>query len=110
MLDGVPDQLGPVVQVQLAERVLHVVLHGAMGQREAGGDLLVGLAGGDHAQDLGLAFGQLRGAGAFPRGRGGQPPELAQDQRGEPGGEHRVAAGRAAYRVEQLRPGRRFSR
>jgi ABC-type phosphate transport system substrate-binding protein len=80
VLDGVPDQFDPVVQVQLAERVLHVVLHGAVGQHEPGGDLLVGHAGGDHAEDLGLAFGQPRRVRALPGGRGGQPPELAEDE------------------------------
>jgi hypothetical protein len=88
VLDGVPDQFDPVVQVQLAESVLHVVLHGAVGQHEPGGDLLVGPAGGDHAEDLGLAFGQPRRVRAVPGGRGGQPPELAEYERGEPGGEH----------------------
>src|SRR2546428_13790748 len=47
MLNGVPDQLDPVVQLQFAERVLHVVLHGTVGQHQPGGDLLVGHAGGD---------------------------------------------------------------
>src|SRR5689334_17908342 len=46
VLDGVPDQLDPVVQLQLAERVLHVVLHGAVRQYQPGGNLLVGQAGG----------------------------------------------------------------
>src|ERR1039458_1100564 len=103
VLDGVPDQFDPVVQVELAERVLHVVLHGAVGQHEPGGDLLVGPAGGDHAEDLGLAFGQPRRVRAVPGGRGGQPPELAEYQRGEPGGEHRVAVGRAPHRIEEFR-------
>ncbi len=56
VLDGVPDQFHPVMQLQLAERVLHVVLHGAVGQDEPARDLLVGHAGGDHPEDLGLAF------------------------------------------------------
>jgi hypothetical protein len=87
------------VQLQLAERVLHVVLHGAVRQDQPGGDLLVGHAGGDHAEDFGLALGQPGHAAVRSGGRGGQPPELAEYERGEPGGEHRVAAGGAPHRV-----------
>jgi hypothetical protein len=103
VLDGVPDQLDPVVQLQLAQRVLHVVLHGAVGQHQPGRDLLVGQAGGDHAEDFRLALGQPGHAVAGHGGPGRQPPELAQHERGQAGGEHRVAAGGTAHRVEELR-------
>src|SRR4029077_20334077 len=95
VLDGVPDQLDPVVQLQLSERVLHVVLHGAVRQYQPGGDLLVGQAGGDHAEDLGLALGQLprRGVPVVPGRSRGQAPELAEHEGGEPRGEDRVAGG-----------------
>jgi hypothetical protein len=109
VLDGVPDQLDPVVQLQLAQGVLHVVLHGAVRQHQPGGDLLVGQAGSDHAQDFGLALGQPRGRPGVPGITGrdrGEPPELAEHQRGEPGSEHRVADGRAPHRVEELAAGR----
>ena len=103
MLDGVPHQLHPVMQLELAERVLH----GAAGQHEPGGDLLVGQARGDHPQDFRLPFRQLRhGPLAGGGGRLGQPAELPEHERGEPGGEHRVAARRAPHRVEELRAGR----
>ena len=51
--EGEADELDAVVQVQLAEGVLDVVLHGAVREDELGGDLLVGHAGRDEAQDLG---------------------------------------------------------
>ena len=38
-----------------------------------------------------------------PAGRGRQPPELAEHERGEAGGEHRVAVGGAPDRVQELR-------
>jgi hypothetical protein len=103
VLNGVPDQFDPVVQLQLAERVLHVVLHGPVGQDEPGGDLLVGQAGGDHPEDLGLALGQPRCVTVRPCGRRGQPAELAEYERGEPRGEHRLAVGGAPHRVKELR-------
>ena len=54
----VADQLHPVVQLQLAQRVLHVVLHRPVGEEQALGDLLVGHPLGDQAQHLGLALGE----------------------------------------------------
>src|ERR1039457_2548861 len=92
VLDGVPDQFDPVVQVQLAARVLHVVLHGAVGQPEPGGDLLVGPAGGDHAEDLGLAFGQPRRVRAVPGAPAAEGPPAAP---GAAGGQWRRGGGGA---------------
>ena len=47
LLDGVASQFNPVVQLQLAERVLDVVLHGPVGYDESFRDLLVRQAFGD---------------------------------------------------------------
>jgi hypothetical protein len=41
-------------------------------------------------------------------GRCGQPPELAEYERGEPRGEYRVAVGGAPHRVQELRARRRL--
>ena len=46
------------------------------------------------------------GVRVVPAGPQSQPPELAEHERGQPGGEHRVAARRATHRVEEFRPGR----
>lgn len=88
MLDGVADQFHPVVQLQLAERVLHVVLHRAVREHQPLGDLLVGEPGADHAQDLGLTVSEPRCIG---RGAGGEAAELAEHQPGQSRGEDRIA-------------------
>ena len=67
LLDGIAGELDTVVHLQLAQGVLHVVLHGAVGEHESLGDLLVGHPLGDHLEDLGLPLGQLRGVGVLAR-------------------------------------------
>ena len=100
VLDRPPGELDAVVHLELAQGVLHVVLHGAVGDDEALGDLLVGHALGDHLEDLGLAVGELV---ARVVGRAlGHPAELPQHQAREAGREDGVAGGHAAYGVEQL--------
>src|SRR6476619_6282324 len=63
-------ELHAVVHLQLAEDVLHVVLHGAVGEEERSGDLLVAHACRDVLEDLGLAVGELgnRSLGAVTAG------------------------------------------
>src|SRR5690606_10963039 len=56
--DRVAHQRRPAVQVQLAEHVLHVVLHGARGEHEAGGDLARGEPLDDQPHDVGLPLGE----------------------------------------------------
>ena len=60
MFDRVTRQFDPVADLQLAERGLHVILDGAVTQRQPGGDLLGGQPFRDMAQDLGLPLGQAR--------------------------------------------------
>ena len=54
---------------ELGEDVAHVPVDGALAEHERGGDRLVGLAGGDQAQDLELALGEAMRVGAARRGR-----------------------------------------
>src|SRR5258708_7235102 len=75
VLDRVTDKVTPVVQLQLVERVLHMVLHRAVGQYEPLGDLLVGHPGADHPQYLGLPLGEPRCIGSRVAG---QAAELAE--------------------------------
>lgn len=85
-LDGVAHELHPVVQLELAQGVLDVVLHGAVGDDQTLGDLLVRESLGDQPQDLRLAVGQLRDRSLVGGGRGGvggEPAVLAEDQPGE---------------------------
>src|SRR6266550_699081 len=94
-------ELDPVVQLKLAQRVLNVVLHCAMRDDQALGDLPRGAAGRHHPQDLDLPFGQ------HCRGRrlvAGDAPILPEHERGQAGGERRIARGGTSYRLEQLRP------
>ena len=74
-----------------------------------GGDVLVGHAGRDEPEDLGLAGRQLGDGPARAcrfRGRlvgfGGHPAELAEDEAGQPGGEDGLAARRREDRVDDL--------
>src|ERR1022692_2018769 len=82
-----------------------MVLHGAMGDYQPLGDLLVRQPGADHPQDLRLTLGELRGAWSWI---GGQLAELAENQPSQARREDRVAARRPPYRVKQLRPTGRF--
>ena len=86
-LDGVPHELHAVVQLELAERVLDVVLDSAVGDDQTLGDLLVREPLGDQPQHLGLALGELRRlrlvARRRGRGLGGEPAVLAEHQAGE---------------------------
>ena len=109
LLDRVARQLDAVVHLELAQGVLHVVLHGAVREHEPLGDLLVGHALGDHPQDLGLALGQrgLRRVGLRPAALV-EPSELAEHQSGEPRREHGVPVCHPTYGVEQLGPRRRL--
>src|SRR6204780_2695365 len=57
----VADQVDSVVELELVQGVLDVILDGAVGKEEALGDLLVGQAGADHAEDLGFPVGEAGG-------------------------------------------------
>ncbi len=96
--------------VQFGQRVLHMVLHGAVGQHQPPGDLLVGQAGGHHPEDLRFPLGELgsgrRAGWTAGRRAGREPPELTEDQAGQARGEHGVARRGAADRIEELGPGR----
>ena len=95
-------QLDAVVQLQLAEGVLHVVLDRAVGDEQARGDLLVAHPGGHEPKDLGLALGQPeRLLVARRRGARGHPPELPEHQAREAGGEHRSPGRGVAHGVEE---------
>src|SRR5690606_12064323 len=61
LLDRVAPQLDAVVQLQLAQGVLHVVLDGAVGEHQPVGDLASGEPLRDQPEHLGLALGQPRG-------------------------------------------------
>src|SRR5215216_8106220 len=76
-VDGVAHQLIAPGQLELGEDVLDVVLDRLDAEEQLVGDLLVGVALGHQAQDLGLAGGQA-GLGAAAHA-----PELAQDQGGQ---------------------------
>ncbi len=79
-----------------------MVLHRAVGEHQAVGDLTVRQALGDQPEHLGLPGGELRGGGG---GRaGGQAAELAEHQAGQARGEDRVAEGGAADGVDQFVP------
>ncbi len=80
-----------------------MVLHGAVGQNQPFGDLLVRQTGADHPQDFGLAFGEPRRVGS---GVAGKAPELTEHEACQPGGEHRVSRSRPPHRVEKLRAAR----
>jgi hypothetical protein len=58
LVDGPAGELDPVVQLQLAQRGLDVVLHGAVRDDEPLGDLAGGQPGRHHAQDLDLTLGE----------------------------------------------------
>ena len=105
LADGVGGGLHPVGEVQLLERVVDVVLDRALGDRQLVGDLLVGHAGGDELEDLGLAAGQDGVLGRRRRlAADGDPAgaqcleELGRDR----GGDRRLAAHHAADVLEQL--------
>ena len=57
---GVDRGMGPVAQAQAGEDAGDVVLHRALGQEQARGDLAVGRAACYQAQDIDLAGGQCR--------------------------------------------------
>src|SRR6266705_858209 len=59
VLYRVADQLGPVVELELPQRVLYVVLHRAVRKNQACGDLASCETSGYQAEDFGLALGQL---------------------------------------------------
>src|SRR2546423_11193650 len=63
--------LGAAGEAELDEDVLHVALHGSLGEHQAGGDLLVGQALGDQPGDLALAAGQSRLVVELPGGWAG---------------------------------------
>ena len=92
--DGEPGQLHAVVQLQLGEGVLHVVLHRAVGDEQARGDLLVAHPGGHEPKDLGLALGQAE------RLAGRAPARRTRPSAGTPRGPGREAGG------EDRTPGR----
>ncbi|CAM5740444.1 hypothetical protein SBADM41S_04270 [Streptomyces badius] len=56
-------ELHPVVQLEFAEGVLHMVLDRAVRDHQAFGDLLVREPLGDQPQHLGLPVGELRRLG-----------------------------------------------
>src|SRR4051794_21647697 len=90
LLDGVTDQLHPVVQLQLVQSVLHVVLHRPVGDEQLLRHRLGGHPLGDQPEHLGLALGEY-GRLVLPRAAGRQAPELAQHQARETRREHRLA-------------------
>ena len=69
---GVGDRLGAVRGPDLGEEIVDVGLDRGLTDEQAAGDLGVGLAAGDEAQDLGLPRGQP--VGQSPSGRPGAPP------------------------------------
>src|SRR4051812_17582242 len=74
-LDRVAGELHAVVHLELAQRVLHVVLDGPVGDHEPVGDLAVREPLGDHPEHLGLPLGQP-GLAVVVRRRLGHPLEL----------------------------------
>jgi hypothetical protein len=107
-LQGVADQLDPVVQLQLPERVLDVVLHGPVRKHQPISDLSVGQPGGHQPQHLGLPVGQPRPVVVRPGRAGRHPTELTEHQAGQTRGEDRVAVRRPTDGVDQLGPGGRL--
>ena len=86
------------MQLQLAQGVVHVVLHRAVGEHEPFGDLLVGQPLGDQSQHLGLARGQAR-AGLLL-----EPAVLPEHQPGQPRGEDGITVAHPVHGVDQLLP------
>jgi hypothetical protein len=74
VLEREAHQLVAPVQVELAEDVADVVLHGLLGDVQLLTDLAVGVPAGDQSQHLPLPLGERLRAG----GRLGEPAELAQ--------------------------------
>jgi hypothetical protein len=95
--------------LQLVQRVLDVVLHGAVRQHEPLGNLLVRQPFRHQPQHLGLALGKARRVRARlvgvarRRRQPGQPAVLAEDQSGQTRREHRLVGGGPPDSVEQLR-------
>ena len=102
VFDGVAGQLDPVGDLQLAERRLHVVLDGAVAQRQPRGNLLGGQALGDVAQYLGLPLGQARRRRPSRAGALRDAPVLPQHQPGQARGEHRTPVSGRAHRVAEF--------
>ena len=75
-LAGAVARLDPRAAVELAEQVADVHVDGALADEELLGDLAVGAADGDVAQDLELAAGQLDAVGR----RGGAAAEPLGDR------------------------------
>src|SRR6476619_1861866 len=96
-------ELHAVVHLQLAEDVLHVVLHGAVRQEERRRYLLVTHACRDVLEDLGLAVGQLvnRSLGAATAD-GLDAPELPEHEAGQTRGEDRIHRGGRTHGCEEL--------
>src|SRR5947208_10177125 len=97
--EGVGGGLGTPAQVELAVEVGDVVLDGADADAEVGGNLSIGPAGGDQAQDSGLTPGQgvRRCSGAARRGGSGRRAGLGQRRervRGRPGRKRHSREGR----------------
>src|SRR5262249_14854876 len=68
------DRLGAVLRAQLREEPPEVRLHGVLGDRERGADLLVAVSVGDGFEDLDLARGEVA-LRALDPGVGGHPAE-----------------------------------
>src|ERR1700712_3564017 len=107
-LKGVAGQLHPVVQLQLVQRVLDVVLHRAVADRQPRGDLFARQTGGHQSQHLGLPLGEARRGVGQTGGSAREPPVFAQDQAGEAGRENGLAACGAGDGVAELGRGRRL--
>src|SRR2546429_7216681 len=73
---GLADRLRAVHHVQLAQDLLHVVLHGERADLEDGADLEVRLAEVDPLEDVHLAHGEHAAAGGLVTGRLGALGEL----------------------------------
>src|SRR2546425_12552295 len=82
---GLADRLRAVHHVQLAQDLLHVVLHGERADLEDGADLEVALSEIDPLEDVELAHGKHATAGSLVAGRLGALGEL----RAHPGGVQR---------------------
>ncbi len=93
-------------QTELVEDAVDVVLDGRVGDGEAAGDLLVGLAVGEKLDHVEFAPGQLLDPGLRP-GEAGPAGEMAEQQAGQAVGIDDLAVGDAEDRGDDA-VGRRF--
>src|SRR5918911_5499182 len=78
--DGVADEGGSAAEAELFHEAAFVALDRLDREAEAVGDLLVGVAEGDQAEDLDLALAEVRGLGPEGWAAGGVAAEQVADQ------------------------------